>query len=125
MIVAIGNMDKFTRELSSKPSFSQVGLQGYHFPTKNSNVEIYLVDVKQGHNTYIISKKCMHIYYVIQGDGFFDIDGLKHEVKPGILVEVPPNVEYTYSGRMKLLLIMNPPWFKGNEEITKKNPSVK
>jgi len=118
-------MNKFISELPSKPSFSQKGLLGYHLKIKNPNVEIYFVDVKRGHDTYFISKKCTHIYYVIEGEGFFDIDGLKHEVKPGMLVEVPPNVEYTYSGRMKLLLLMNPPWFKGNEEITKKNPSVK
>ena len=118
-------MNKFISELPSKPSFSQNGLSGYHFLTKNSNVEIYFVDVKQGHDTYILSKKCTHIYYVIEGEGVFDIDGSKYEVKTGMLVEVPPNVEYTYSGEMKLLLIMNPAWFKGNEEITKKNPSVK
>lgn len=41
-----------------------------------------------------------------------------------MLVEVPPNVEYSYSGTMKLLLIGNPRWFKGNEEITKRNPDV-
>ncbi len=42
----------------------------------------------------------------------------------GMMIEVPPQVEYVYSGKMKLLLIMSPPWFKGNETITKKNPSV-
>jgi hypothetical protein len=41
-----------------------------------------------------------------------------------MLVEVPPNIEYSYSGSMKLLLIGNPRWFKGNEEVTKKNPDV-
>ena len=87
-------------------------------------MEVYFVDVKQGHDTYFISKKCTHTYYVIEGEGFFDIDGSRHEAKGGMLFEVPPNVEYTYSGKMKLLLIMNPPWFRGNEEITKKNPSV-
>lgn len=118
-------MDKFTRKLPNKPSFSQKGLSGYHFQTKNRDVEVYFLDVKQGHESYFISKKCTHIYYVIEGKGFFDIDGSKYEVKPGMLIEVPPNVEYTYSGKMKLLLIMNPPWFKGNEKFTKKNPSVK
>jgi mannose-6-phosphate isomerase-like protein (cupin superfamily) len=118
-------MNKFNKKLSKKPSFSQKGLEGYKFPTKNSNVEVYFLDVKQGHEAYFISKKCTHIYYVIEGEGFFDIDGSKHEAKSGMLFELPPNVEYTYSGKMKLLLIMNPPWFEGNEEIIKKNPSVK
>lgn len=118
-------MDKFSRKLSGKPSYSQKGLSGYKFSLENPNVEIYFVDVKQGHDTYLISKKCSHIYYVLEGKGFFDIENKKHQVKSGMLIEVSPNIEYTYSGKMKLLLIMNPPWFKGNDKITKKNPSVK
>jgi len=118
-------MGEFVSKIPSKPNFSQKGLAGYHFKIKNRDVEVYFVDVTQGHEAYFISKKCTHIYYVIEGEGSFDINGAKHEVKPGMLVEVPPNVEYTYSGKMKLLLVMNPPWFKGNEEITRKNPSVK
>lgn len=118
-------MDGFIRKIKDKPSFSQKGLDGYKFPLENKEVEIYFIDVKQGHDTYIISKKCKHIYYVIEGEGEFDIGGSKDEAKPGMLIEVPPNIEYTYSGKMKLLLVMNPPWFKGNDEITKKNLSVK
>jgi len=72
----------------------------------------------------LISKKITHIYFILEGEGFFDINGEKKEVKKGMLVEVPPNVEYVYSGKMKLLLITNPPWFEGNEEFTKDNPAV-
>jgi len=118
-------MNEFRFKIPNKPSFSQKGLLGYKFPIKSHDVEVYFVDVVQGHETYFISKKCTHIYYVIEGEGFFDINDKKHDAKQGMLIEVPPNVEYTYSGKMKLLLIMSPPWFKGNEEITKKNPSVK
>jgi len=117
-------MDEFVRKLKDNPSFSQKGLDGYRFPLSNKEIEIYFVDVKKGHDTYIISKKITHIYYVLEGEGFFDIGGGKTQVKPGMLIEVPPNIEYSYSGKMKVLLIMSPPWFKGNEEITKKNPSV-
>ena len=114
----------YVKEIPEKPSYSQKGLDGYKFPLANREVEIYFVDVKKGHDTYIISKKITHIYYILEGSGFFDIDGKRIDVKTGMLIEVPPNVEYTYSGKMKLLLIMNPPWFKGNEIITRKNPAV-
>ena len=86
---------------------------------QNCNVEVYIVDVTKGHET-IISKVCTHIYYVIEGKGIFEINGKKYNVKSGSLIEAPPHVVYAYSGKMKLLLIMNPPWFKGNEEIVKK-----
>ncbi len=117
-------MKKYIKDKPEKPSFSQKGLDGFKFPLSNKEVEIYFVDVTKGHNTYIISKKITHVYYILEGSGFFDIGGIKHNANSGMMIEVPPNIEYTYSGKMKLLLIMNPPWFKGNEVITKKNPSV-
>lgn len=118
-------MDRFIRKKPDKPSFSQKGLDGYTFPLNNENLEVNFVDVKRGHDNYIISKKITHIYYILEGEGFFDIDGEKIQVKPRMMVEVPPNIEYAYSGEMKILLIMNPPWFKENEIITRNNPFVK
>ena len=72
----------------------------------------------------MISKKITRIYYILEGEGYFTIDNHKYDVRPSMLIEVPPNVEYSYSGKMKLLLIGNPRWFKGNEVVTKKNPDV-
>jgi mannose-6-phosphate isomerase-like protein (cupin superfamily) len=118
-------MPNYIRRKPKKPSFSQKGLDGYGFPLSNKKMEVNFVNVREGHDNFIISKKITHIYYILRGKGFFNIKGKRYTVRPGMLIEVPPNVEYVYSGRMKLLLIMNPPWFKGNEIITKKNPFVK
>ncbi len=120
----MGIMANYVKKKPDEPTFSQKGLSGYKFPLSNKNVEVGFVDVRKGHDNYIISKKITHIYYILEGEGFFDIDGKKYDVKPGMLIEIPSNVEYAYSGSMKLLLIMNPPWSEDNEEITKKNPSV-
>jgi mannose-6-phosphate isomerase-like protein (cupin superfamily) len=107
------------------PSFALKGLKGYQFePLKNQELDIYFVDVEKGHDTFIISKKITRIYYILEGKGYFTIDNQRYDVEPSMIVEVPPNVEYSYSGTMKLLLISNPRWFKGNEEVTKKNPDV-
>ncbi len=40
------------------------------------------------------------------------------------MVEVPPKVEYSYSGKMTLLGISIPGWFSGNDTFTKLNPDV-
>jgi mannose-6-phosphate isomerase-like protein (cupin superfamily) len=106
------------------PSYTQKGLKGFQFVLENKEVQIYFVDVKRGLDNFIISKKITHMYYILEGAGYFTIKGKKYNAKPGVLVEVPPNVEYSFSGAMKLILIMNPPWFKENEEITRKNPDV-
>ena len=61
--------------LPNKPSFEQKGMKGYSFSLKNKNLEIYYLDVLQGHDNFIISKKCIHIYYVLEGTGIFKIKG--------------------------------------------------
>jgi mannose-6-phosphate isomerase-like protein (cupin superfamily) len=115
----------YVYSIPSTPSFTGKGLKGYQFgPLRNQEVEIHFVDVEKGHDTFFISKRLTRIYYILEGKGYFTIENKKYDVESGILVEVPPNVEYSYSGTMKLILIGNPRWFKGNEEITKKNADV-
>ncbi|MDY6771084.1 MAG: cupin domain-containing protein [Candidatus Nanohaloarchaea archaeon] len=106
------------------PAFDQEGLTGYRYPLDNDELELYRVDVTRGHDTYIVSREITHIYRVLDGRGVFTIDGDDQRVEAGDTVEVPPGVEYTYSGSMELLLIMQPPWFEGNEEVTRPNPAV-
>jgi mannose-6-phosphate isomerase-like protein (cupin superfamily) len=110
---------------SSSPSFALKGLAGYEFqPLKDQDFAVHLVDVHEGHDTFIISKALTRIYYVIEGTGVFTIDNTKYDVSPGLVVEVPPGVEYSYSGSMKIFLVSHPRWFEGNERITKMNPDV-
>ena len=115
----------FIKELPDKPSFSQKGLDGFKYLLQNKKVDINIVEVHQGHDNYIISKKCTHFYYILEGTGEFDVKGEKYQVNPGMLIEIPTEIEYTYSGKMKILLITEPPWFEGNEKMTKPNQDIK
>jgi mannose-6-phosphate isomerase-like protein (cupin superfamily) len=110
---------------SSSPSFALKGLAGYEFqPLKDQNIAVHFLDVHKGHDTFIISKALTRIFYIIEGTGVFTIDNQKYDVAPGLLVEVPPGVEYSYSGSMKILLVSHPRWFEGNERTTRMNPDV-
>ena len=110
---------------SSSPSFVLKGLAGYEFqPLKDQEFAIHLVDVHDGHDTFIISKALTRLYYIIEGRGVFTINSQKYDVTPGLLVEVPPGVEYSYSGSMKIFLVSHPRWFEGNERTTRMNPDV-
>src|SRR5215469_13690026 len=110
---------------SSSPSFALKGLAGYEFPPlKDQNIAVHLLDVHRGHDTFMVSKALTRIYYIIEGAGAFTIDNQKYEVVPGRVVEVPPGVEYSYSGAMKILLVSHPRWFEGNERMTRNNPDV-
>jgi chemotaxis methyl-accepting protein methylase len=106
-------------------SFTGKGLLGYTFgPLKQKGIEIYYVQVHKGHDTFMISKRITRTYYVLSGAGYFTIEGRRYDVSPGSLVEVPPKVEYCYSGAMALMVVSSPRWFNGNDIFTRWNPDV-
>ena len=106
-------------------AFDGRGLFGYSFgPLKQNDVDIYYIEVDKGHDTFMISKKITRTYYVLSGSGHFTIADRRYDVNPGILVEVPPKVEYSYSGKMKLIAFSKPRWYIGNDTHTKWNPDV-
>jgi mannose-6-phosphate isomerase-like protein (cupin superfamily) len=110
---------------SSSPSFTLKGMVGFEFqPLKDQDFAVHLLDVHKGHDTFMISNTLTRIYYIIEGTGVFTIDNQNYDVATGLLVEVPPGVEYSYSGSMKILLVSHPRWFEGNERMTRKNPNV-
>jgi mannose-6-phosphate isomerase-like protein (cupin superfamily)/SAM-dependent methyltransferase len=116
---------RYTHSLPPMPSFDGKGLFGYTFgQLQQKDLEIYYIEVEKGHDTFMVSKRITRTYYVLSGSGFFTIDDRRYDVRSGMLVEVPPNVEYCYSGKMKLIGISKPRWFIGNDRHTKWNPEV-
>ena len=111
--------------LPEAKSFVGKGLEGYSFgPLRQKDLDIYYITSSQGHDTFMVSKKITRTYYVLTGSGYFTIDGQRYDVSPGILVEVPPKVEYSYSGAMTLIAFARPRWFSRNDTHTKWNPDV-
>ncbi|WP_353063323.1 CheR family methyltransferase [Tunturibacter psychrotolerans] len=111
--------------LPTSASFTGKGLVGYTFgPLSQKDVELYYVEVKKGHDVFMISKKITRTYYILSGSGYFTIGGHKYNVGPGMLIEVPPKIEYCYSGRMTLIAFSKPRWFSGNDTFTKWNADV-
>lgn len=119
------NPDSYLHTLPTASSFTGKGILGYSFgPLKQKDLEIYFVEVETGHDTFIVSKKISRTYYVLSGSGYFTIDNCRYDVSPGVLVEVPPKIEYSYSGKMTLLVLSKPRWFNGNDTVTRWNPDV-
>jgi SAM-dependent methyltransferase len=116
---------RYVHPLPTSASFTGKGLLGYTFgPLNQKDLEIYYIEVEKGHDTFMVSKKIVRIYYVLSGSGYFTIADRKYDVSSGMLIEVPSKVEYCYSGRMKLLAFSKPRWFSGNDTFTKWNPDV-
>jgi len=115
----------YTYSLPTSASFTGKGLLGFTFgPLHHKDLEVYYIEVEKGHDTFMISRKITRLYYVLSGNGYFTIDNRTYDVGPGILVEVPPQVEYSYSGTMTLLALSTPRCFRGNDTLTRWNPDV-
>lgn len=77
------------------PAFKERGLTGYAFgPLARKDLDLYYIEVEGGHDTFMISKKITRIHYILSGAGHFIIDGRRYDVTSGMVVEVPPKVEY-------------------------------
>ncbi len=106
-------------------SFKGEGLLSYTFgPLNQKDVDINYIESEKGHDTFIISKRITRTYYVLSGNGYFTINSEVYPVTTGVLIEIPPKTEYSYSGKMTLLCFSRPRWFPGNEIYVKQNPDV-
>ncbi len=116
---------RYVHSLPPLPSFDGKGYFGYTFgPLQQKDLEIYYIESGMGHDTFAVSKRVTRVYYVLSGSGYFTINNHRYDVSIGMLVEIPPKVEYSYSGKMKLIAVSKPRWFSGNDRYTKWNPDV-
>src|ERR1700739_2671769 len=106
----------YVYSVPTSASFAGKGLLGYTFgPLNQKDLEIYYIEVEKGHDTFMVSHRITRTYYVMSGTGYFTIGNHKYDVDPGVLVEVPPKVEYCYSGKMKLIALSKPRCFRGSD----------
>jgi len=101
---------EFIHHLPEKPSFSRPGATGYKFPIVGEAVEIDYIDSSSGHGGKVVSDEITHFYYILSGGGEFIINNQVHEVTEGELVEILPHHSFDYRGRMKMILMLNPPF---------------
>ena len=112
-------------ELPASVSFRGKGLFGYSFgPMQQKDVEVLYVESETGHDTFMVCRGLVRTYYILAGSGYFTIDGRVYDVAPAMLVEVPPGVEYSYSGQMRMLVFCKKRWFHRKDKWTKWNPDV-
>jgi SAM-dependent methyltransferase len=110
---------------SPSPSYTGKGLVGYAFgPLKQRGLSIDYIEVERGHDTFQVSSRVIRIYYILSGSGYFTINDRKYPISPGMLVKVPPKVEYSYSGKMTLIYFQKGRWLPDSDTHTKWNPDV-
>lgn len=101
-----------------KHTFQKVGISGKIFPTSqlSSKTQYFLVETEKGHETTIIEHDSDFVYYVLEGNGFFEIENVREQCSKGDLVVVPAESKFTYKGKLKMIASSTPPWREKQEE---------
>ncbi len=102
--------------LPEEYSFEKVGIRGKIFDTLSDGVEFVVIETEKGHETKIREKECTFSYFVLEGEGNFEIEGKTERCQKGDLVFIPNNTAFKYTGRMKMLLVSTPSYFAEQEE---------
>jgi len=99
-------------------SFEKIGIKGRKFSVVDITPKtgVCIIETETGHETTIIEHKCDFIYYVLEGQGYFEIDGQKEDFSKEDLVVVPAGSKFTYKGNAKMLLITTPAFYPEQEE---------
>lgn len=63
----------------------------------------HVVDIDDAKPHY--HKRSTELYYVLEGDGTVMLDGVRHAVRQGTLLHIPPGVVHGAQGRMRVLVI--------------------
>ena len=105
-------------KLPSEYSFEKVGIKGKKFPANevSSNTGFALIETEKGHETEIIERECDFIYYVLDGAGFFTINGIDEVCEKDNLIVIPAGSRFKYTGNLKMLLTSNPAFYPEQEE---------
>ncbi len=113
-------MIKHVLHKPSEYSFIKVGIKGKKFSitdiTSKPKTGVCIIETEKGHETTIVEHTCDFIYYILEGSGYFEINGQKEEFTKSDLVVVLADSKFTYKGTCKMLLITTPAFFPEQEE---------
>lgn len=84
-----------------------------------SNCGFVLVETEDGHNQEFYNTQSSFNYVVLEGAGTFFVDDESVSVQKGDLISIKPNTRIYYKGKLKMLLITNPPWRAEDEFETR------
>ena len=109
---------RYVRSQPEQWSFEKVGIKGKIFDTSDltNRTQHFIAETESGHETEIVEYECDFVYYVLEGQGEFIVDGLSQSCGAGDLVVIPAGTRFTYNGKLKLLVSSTPPWWEEQEQ---------
>lgn len=89
-------------------------------PGNSKKRGLYIIDSVFGKDAFTYDTKSTSSYWVLDGEGKFNINGQIVKVKKGDIVKIPPNTVFHYKGQMKLIQKIQPNYDKDNVVEVKK-----
>jgi len=89
---------------------------------KTPEANVLYLEVNGGHYEEFYHDKSTFIYYVLEGNGSFYLNGEETKVKSTDLVVAKPGTKIYYLGKMKLLLTCTPAWKEKYEHHVRNIP---
>lgn len=88
-------------------SFPKNGFNLSLLNTECDDLTICFIEINGKRDTYCMLDKSTMFYYIIEGEGTFQINDENIKIEKGILIEIPPKSKYTYDGKLKMLEIQS------------------
>jgi len=101
-------------------SFDKIGHKGKIFATEGTikSAQFVFLEVDNGIDVDLTQNECDYYYLILEGEGYFEVEGQKEICVAGDLVAIPKKNKFTYKGKMKLMLVSVPPWFPEQESVS-------
>lgn len=82
------------------------------------NCDVIIAETDTGHNQEFYDLESTYHYIITDGEGSFFLDDKEVPVKKGDFLVIAPKTRIYYKGKLRLVLITNPPWKAENEVET-------
>lgn len=111
---------KLTLPMEDNTMFIEKRGETLIIPAGNTEKKGYFfIDSTYGQEAYTYDKKSTSTYFILDGEGVFELDGKRFAVKAGDVVTVPKNTVFYYSGKMKMIERMVPNFNEKNIVVVK------
>lgn len=99
--------DKYVKNINKDYDFSKDGFNVCLPKISNKEISICFVDISGERSTFCMLDKSTIFYYVIEGNGEFQINDDFISINKGDLIEILPKQKYSYKGNLKMLEIQS------------------
>lgn len=86
-----------------------ISVRQYFNSADLENMSVSEIHVK-GENKVVMNKEFDSMYYILEGEGVFVLEGVDYDVSKGDLVVIPRGFEYKDKGNLKMLCFNSPRW---------------